>query len=67
MFPNLFGQKAYHRLSNDDMAEIIGVSRKCYENKAKSGKFTAVECAKYCNHFKKTFEYLFATDDQRTA
>lgn len=65
MFPNLLGQKAYHRMSNEDMARIIGVSRKTYENKAASGKFTAEECKKYCVYFKKNFEYLFATDTQQ--
>jgi len=67
MFPNLLGQKAFHHLNNDEMAAIIGTSRKTYEAKIQNGKFTAVECAKYCLYFGKTFEYLFATDDTRTA
>lgn len=66
MFPNLLGQKAIHRMNNEDMANVIGVSRRCYENKMNGGRFTAEECRKYCIYFKKTFEYLFATDDQIT-
>lgn len=67
MYPNLLGQKAFHRMSNDDMAKIIGVSRNTYESKIASGKFTVTECRKYCIFFKKTFEYLFATDDACSA
>ena len=63
MFPNLLGQKAYHKMSNDDMANVIGVSRNTYESKIASGKFTAIECKMYCAHFRKNFEFLFATND----
>lgn len=62
MFPNLLGQKAYRHLSDDDMGEIIGVSRNAYRQKIKSGRFTPEECSKYCQYFGKRFEYLFATD-----
>lgn len=67
MFPNLIGQKAIHRMSNEDMAKVIDVSRRCYENKMNSGRFTAAECRKYCIFFKKPFEYLFAVDQDETA
>lgn len=66
MFPNLLGQKAYHHMTNEDMARVIGTSRVAYENKIKTGKFTVSECNKLIEHFNKPFEYLFATDD-RTA
>ena len=62
MFPNLLGQKAFHNLSNEDMAKLINVSRASYEQKIKSGKFNAVECKAYCKYFNKSFEYLFATE-----
>ena len=64
MYPNLLGQKAFHKLSNQDKGAIIGVSRESYEQKIASGRFTASECAKYCAHFNKPFEYLFATDEE---
>lgn len=67
MFPNLLGQKAYHKMSNDDMAKIIGVSRPSYENKMKTGKFTVKEANAYINYFKKPYDYLFATDDEKGA
>lgn len=64
MFPNLLGQKSYFKLSNEEMANVIGVSREAYEQKIKSGRFTPVECAAYCKHFGRPFEYLFATEDE---
>ena len=44
MFPNLLGQKALHKLTEEDMARIIGVSRTAYQSKTKSGRFTPAEC-----------------------
>lgn len=70
MYPNLLGQKAYHHMTNDDMAKVINVSRKAYERKVESGKFTIEEGRAYCAYFKKEFDYLFAlmqTNTDRTA
>lgn len=62
MYPNLLGQKAARGLTDGDMAEIIGISRTAYCSKKRSGRFTADECRKYCEYFKKPFAYLFAKD-----
>jgi DNA-binding XRE family transcriptional regulator len=67
MYPNLLGQKAIHKLSDADMAKIIGVSRTAYQSKAKSGRFTPVECKMLCEYFDKRFEYLFAEDGDEFA
>lgn len=68
MYPNLLGQKAYHNMSNDDMAKVIHVSRKAYESKVKTGKFTLEEGRAFCKFFNKDFDYLFALNDPtRTA
>lgn len=64
MYPNLLGQKAYHHLSNDDMAGILNISRTAIESKLKSGRFTPQECKILCRYFDKPFAYLFATDDE---
>lgn len=64
MFPNLMGQKAYHHLTGADMGAIIGVSRQTYEAKMASGKFTPEECKAFCEKFGKSFDFLFATDDE---
>ena len=67
MFPNLMGQKAFHKLTAAEMGEIIGVSRQTYESKMKSGRFTPDECKAFCERFKKPFDFLFATDSEEEA
>ena len=67
MFPNLLGQKAVHKLTDADMAKIIGVSRNTYQQKAKSGRFTPSECKALCHHFQKSFAYLFAVEGEEFA
>lgn len=67
MFPNLLGQKAYHHMTDDDMAEVIGVSRNAYQQKIRSGRFTPDECKAFCIRFGKRFEYLFAENDEADA
>lgn len=67
MFPNLLGQKAFHRMTDDDMASVIGVSRNAYQQKIKSGRFTPEECKKFCEFFGKRFEFLFANNDDAGA
>ena len=67
MYPNLLGQKALHKLTEDDMARIIGVSRTAYQSKTKSGRFTPQECLAYCRYFGKKFECLSAEDGDEYA
>mgnify|MGYP003623724419 CR=1 FL=1 len=64
MYPNLLGQQKYHHLTDQQMAEIAGISRTAYGQKTRSGRFTPEECKKYCARFGKTFEYLFAFNDE---
>ena len=63
LFPHLYAMKESHHLSADDMGAIIGKSRQTYLYKAQYGSFTPVECKALCRHFHKSFEYLFATND----
>jgi len=51
-------------MTDEDMAAVIGISRNAYQQKIKSGRFTPEECKKYCEHFGKTFDFLFATNDE---
>lgn len=67
MFPNLLGQKAFHNMTDNDMAKVIGVSRNAYQQKIRSGRFTPEECKAYCNYFGKRFEYLFAENEEAGA
>lgn len=64
MYANLLGQKAYYHLTDKDMGEIIGVSRTTFGQKIRSGRFWPSECQAYCKYFNKSFEYLFATEEE---
>lgn len=59
MFNNLDAEQARMKMNNTDTANFIGISRVSYENKKKTGKFTALEAKKMCELFGCTFEYLF--------
>lgn len=62
MFRNLEAEQARFDLTNQDMAKKLGISRVSYENKKKTGKFTALEAKRLCRIFKVKFDYLFATE-----
>ena len=61
MYANLLEQKDYYHLTDEDMGNIIGVSRNIYSQKLRSGRFWPSECRAFCRYFNKSFEYLFAT------
>ena len=63
MYPNLLGLKSYYHLTNEEMGRIIGVSRIVYGRKIRNGNFLSDECRAYCKYFNKSFDYLFATED----
>lgn len=63
MFPNLLGQQHFHHMTAADMAAVIGISRTAYQSKVKTGRFTPEECRKFCEYFNKSFDYLFALND----
>lgn len=64
MFRNLEAEQARMGFTNTDMAVKLGISRVSYENKKRTGKFTALEAKKMCKIFKVKFDYLFATDEK---
>ena len=51
-------------MTDEDMAKLIGISRTAYGQKMKSGRFWPDECKKICNFFCKSFDYLFATEEE---
>ena len=65
MYPNLLWQKAFHKLTDEDMGRIINVSRNSYSQKIRSGRFYPDECKKYCEYFHKSFEFLFETEEMK--
>ena len=64
MFRNLEAEQARSRLTNQDVATKLGISRVSYENKKKSGKFTTWEIKALCKQFKCKFDYLFETEKE---
>ena len=63
MFVNLAAEQARRGMTNQNVADALGISRVSYEGKKKSGRFTVAECWALCLFFNCKFEYLFATDD----
>lgn len=63
MFLNLEAEQARHRLTNQNTADMMGISRSSYENKKRTGKFYAFEIAKLCKIFNCRYEYLFEWKD----
>lgn len=63
MFKNLEAEQARFNLTNQAVADELGISRVSYENKKKTGKFTTFEIKKLCKRFKCKFDYLFQTEE----
>ena len=51
MFRNLEAEQARFSYTNQEMAGKLGLSRTSYENKKKTGKFTALEAKKNVQDF----------------
>lgn len=62
MFRNLDAEQARNSMTNQNVADKLGISRVSYENKKKSGKFTTFEIKTLCQMFGCKFDYLFATE-----
>ena len=64
MFKNLNAEQARKDMTNQQIAELLNISRVSYEHKKKTGKFVVKEVTKLCDLFNCEFDYLFATDVQ---
>ena len=67
MFRNLDAEQARCHLTNQQMAEYLGISRVSYENKKKSGKFYVPQAQSLCDLFKCDFAYLFKVTVEEVA
>lgn len=65
MFRNLNAEQARAGLNNTQVAKKLGISRVSYESKKKSGKFTTSEVKALCVLFSCSFDYLFATEEDK--
>ena len=59
MFRNLEAEQARLRLTNEEVAKYLSLSRISYESKKKTGNFKFGEIEKLLDLFKVKFEYLF--------
>lgn len=59
---NIKAEQARLGMSNQQVADYLGICRKSYENKLTKDTFTLNEVKGLINLFKKPFDYLFATD-----
>ena len=64
MFRNLNAEQARLGMTDEDVAERIGISRASYISKKNSGKFTVPQVRILLHLFDVDFEYLFATDNK---
>lgn len=62
MFPNLRAEQARANMSNQKVADYLGMSRVTYESKKKSGRFNVDESRRLCELFNCDFDYLFTVD-----
>ncbi len=68
IYPNILAEITERNMTVGDLAKIIGISdqamRRRLLGKANGGTdITAYECHILCEHFHKSFEWLFATGD----
>lgn len=66
-FPNLQAEQARNGMTNEQVANILGISRVSYEQKKKSGRFVASECTALCGLFNCSFDYLFESPKLESA
>ena len=67
MFPNLNAEQARRNLTDERLAEMIGMNRGTFNRKKQNQRCIVDECLKLCKVLNCSFEYLFATNDQRSA
>ncbi len=64
MFRNLDAEQARLKLTDQKVADKLGISRVSYVNKKKTGKFTTMEIKVLCKLFSRKFDYLFDTEEE---
>ena len=60
MFPNLEAEQTRNGHTNEYVAEHLGISRRTYENKKRSGSFRLSEVKTLCEMYQMPLDYLFA-------
>ncbi len=61
MFNNLSAEQKRINLTNQEVANYLGISRVTYERKKRYGTFNVTQINKLCKLFNCTYDYLFET------
>ena len=64
MFRNLDAEQARLKLTDQKVADKLGISRVSYVNKKKTGKFTTMEIKALFKLISRKFDYLFDTEEE---
>ncbi len=64
MFPYLEAEQSRKKMTDQDVADYLSVSRQTYWNKKQNGKFLLPEAILLSKLFNKNIEYLFSTYEQ---
>lgn len=62
MYRNIKAEQARKDMTNQQIADYLGICRKSYESKVSKATFTVNEAKLLIALFEKPFDYLFATD-----
>lgn len=63
IFRNILAEMVIAGENYDDLADVCGVYRQAFTQKMKGDTpFTVPQATALCNHFNKSFEYLFETE-----
>lgn len=62
MFRNLAAEQRRKGLTNQQVADYLGISRPTYEKKKKTGKFEVKHINMLCKLFECSYDYLFESD-----
>lgn len=63
LFPNLEAEQTRFSLTDEDVANELGITRTSYNQKKKKGHFKLNEIIKLCSLFDTNFGYLFKLDN----
>lgn len=63
MYKNIKAEQARRGVTDQDVADYLGISRKTYGKKIHDGNWNDVQAKKLCQYFQKSFDYLFQNED----
>lgn len=64
MFPYLEAEQSRKKMTDQEVADYLSVSRQTYWKKKHTGKFLLDEAQLLCKLFEKDVKYLFTTYDE---